>query len=132
MFPALESKISSNGRKSDGSKNLRESVIELQQSQQTHLAQENFRRKPSTIDQEPLLYKLTEKINTFFLPDYVVNPSLLSQIGCVFRERVPKTVNTNNDIQFLDCFTGTVAVVSIFYKRKVYILLKFVKITNKN
>jgi hypothetical protein len=130
MFPALESRLSSKARQSEGSKSFRDSVIELQNSHISHLAEENIRRKSLLTDQELYLYKLTEKINTSY-PDSLRNPCLLSEIAWNFREKVPKSKKFKNEIEYLECFTGTVAVVSIFFKRKVYRLLKFVKFTNK-
>jgi hypothetical protein len=119
MFPAVESRLSSRGRRSEGSKSFRDSVIELHNSHKSHLAEENIKRKSIVADQEPALYKLTEKINTSY-PDSLRNPCLLSQIAWAFRGKVPKSKNIKNGIEYLDCFAGTVAVVSIFSKRKLY------------
>lgn len=88
--------------------NFRDSVLELQHSQQSHLALESKRRTSISTQ-----YASSHEHISFF--DKLVHRSLLTQIAWVFRQVVPKSKNIKNGIEYLDCFTGTVAVVSNFF-----------------
>ena len=114
LFPAVEARMSSKGRQSLDSRNLRESVLELHHSQQLSLAQEysSKGRRQSRNDHDLFLFKLTERINTSFV-EKLNHPCILSEVAWAFRERVPKSKNSKNSIEYLDCFTGTVAVVNL-------------------
>lgn len=110
-------------KRRSSSANLKESVLELQQSQQSQLALELRRRSSASIQHESTQNDSSREPINFF--GKLLHRSILSQVAWVFRLMVSKSRNCKNGIEYLDCFTGTIAVVCIFlFKTRIqYVLL---------